>query len=353
MSVGARVRIPATRFESTAPDDFGADWRSAYYYGTVHGLNARTHCLNIKYSLAITSDEGPYASHFSHVEVGSSPDGDVELEQRRAIVLSRATGGAAHRNHIRVGFTFVRVGDIDTPTLESVTTALARSNPSKERPLTVVLRRPPPDPKSWRGAARSAAHRRPAWVWHDDVAASLDELLKDPALNRRSNKVYEKLKHEYGHSLDDEQKMKLPPLKDVESRMLALFKRKKQQERDHAQDKAARAVARAAGGDVDQSDDDTASDSGDDADDGDTPMADADGSVASEGDDVEMHFGSLDGVSVSVLRQRLRASGNTALATVKNADLPAGTGTGPEKSAATCLILRRRLAGVLAACADS
>ena len=79
--------------------------------------------------------------------------------------------------------------------------------------------------------------------------------------------------------------------------------------------------------------------------------ASEDGGSPDEGEDAidsDAHYGALDGVGVAVLRQRLRDEGEGCLATVKQADLPAGTpSSGAGKSEATKELLRRRLAWVL------
>ena len=74
-------------------------------------------------------------------------------------------------------------------------------------------------------------------------------LLEDPRFARRSNAVYEALRVDFGHATENG-KCLLPPLKDVEARMLTEFKKKQQAKRDAAQDGAARALAAAAAGDV-------------------------------------------------------------------------------------------------------
>jgi pentatricopeptide repeat protein len=71
--------------------------------------------------------------------------------------------------------------------------------------------------------------------------------------------------------------------------------------------------------------------------------------VTRSDNDENAHFAALDGVEVSVLRERLRREGQAPLATVRQADLPAEMPTtGAVKSAAVQLLLRRRLASVLA-----
>jgi len=63
---------------------------------------------------------------------------------------------------------------------------------------------------------------------------------------------------------------------------------------------------------------------------------------------LDAHFTNLDGVKVTELRARLRAKQNPT--SVVEADLPSSTpAIGAAKSAAILLVLRKRLAGVLAA----
>ena len=105
-----------------------------------------------------------------------------------------------------------------------------------------MLRRPPPKARSWRGFVRSAAHRRPPAAWDGAVVERFERLLDDPRFARRSNAVYEALKVDFGHATAPDGKTCLmPPLKNVEARMLTAFKRKQQALRDAAQDSAARA----------------------------------------------------------------------------------------------------------------
>ena len=73
----------------------------------------------------------------------------------------------------------------------------------------------------------------------------MDELLNDSVLTCRSNAVYERLRSRFGHSVAADGRPMLPPLKDVEARVLAVFKNKQKQARDAAQDGAAIALARA------------------------------------------------------------------------------------------------------------
>lgn len=185
----------------------------------------------------------------------------------------------------------------------------------------------------------------------------MDELLKDPAMTRRSNAVYASLKGQFGHStwtLDGTNRCMLPPLKEVEARMLNVWKKNQKAKRDEAQNSAARALTQA--NDERDVDDELVTDDEDDEDDW-TPGAAAaaprgsgedrreDGDVTDE----DAHYGNLDGVGVSVLRQRLRDEGQERLASVKQSDLPAGTASsGAGKSEATRELLRRRLARVLA-----
>ena len=352
--VGSRVRISAARFESTASDDFGPDWRAAFYYGQVVSVNAQRSCVNVLWS----GDEKPYPSHVQHIQVGS--DGDVAVEPRAAIVKSRVVGGAAHRNHVHVGCAIVSVNSVTTLTLDAVTSALAQAAPSKKQPVRVVLRRPTPQPKSWRGQARSAAHWKPSSDWHPSVVSFFDELMKDPRLERRSNRVYERMQVQFGTSLDGDGKCMLPSADAVEKRMLATFRKKKEQQRDNAQDSAARALAREVAngnheeeGEIVVSDDDADGPDDAGADDGDedggSGAAEKEPEDLAQPSDETVHYAALAGVNVTVLRQRLRDSGETALATVKQSELPAGTPeSGNAKSEAVKRLLRERLARILA-----
>ena len=137
--------------------------------------------------------------------------------------------------------------------------------------------------------------------------------------------------------------------------MLTRFKNKRESERREVQDKAARALAREAAvgdeialGEIVVSDDEDAPD--EDALDEDLPEVQQAPTENRDESDEAVHFAALDGVTVTELRQRLRESGKSELATVKADTLPPGTPTeGPEKSAAVLRLLRERLARSLAA----
>ena len=355
--IGTAVRIKASRFGEVAFDDFGSEWRTGYYYGRVTGRKGAS-VLTIKFSADNPGgDDGVWDNSLPHVEVGLPPTQPTAPAcSLPAVVKNISTVGAARRQLVHVGCTIINVDGVDTPTREAAEAQLTVRVPSAERPVTVVLRRPPPVPKSWRGAARSIATRRPPHAWHEVVLQFMDELLNDPALTRRSNAVYERLRSRFGHSVAADGRPMLPPLKDVEARMLAVFKNKQKQARDAAQDGAAIALARAV--EADHGADEDGEVMTDDEGEADTVVAGAAGAAADGGAAVvgapaqseeDMQYGALDGATVAVLRQRLRAADQADLATVAQAALPRGTpATGPAKSAAVKDLLRRRLARVLA-----
>ena len=136
----------------------------------------------------------------------------------------------------------------------------------------------------------------------------------------------------------------MPPLRAIERRRSNVWKSNEQKKRDDAQDEAARELARKAG--EDDAEDEIPSDDDDDADD-DAPAPPADPTVADD-DAIQLQCDALSAVRVADLRRRLRENGRAELATVRASDLDAGL-TGPEKSASTLLLLRRRLATVLVA----
>ena len=53
--------------------------------------------------------------------------------------------------------------------------------------------------------------------------------MKNPANQRRNAAVYDKLKATYGHALGDDGRLKLPPRKDVDARMLNLWKKRQKE----------------------------------------------------------------------------------------------------------------------------
>ena len=346
---GTRVRTPAARFGGTAAfDDFGPAWRDSFYYGVVK--SRRGVQLQVEYP------DGVYPVHFSHSQVGSTSADAAASSVGPAVVKSLDSVGAARRLLIHRDCVIVRVGGVDTPTCALAQQQLAASEPTAERPVVVVLRRPPPTAKTWRGAARSAANRRPPHQWHDDVMTFCDNLLQNPTLSRRSNAVYERLKHEFGHDVHADGRCALPPLKDVEARMLNVWKKKQKAARDAAQDSAAQALVQAVNdeGGVDEEEqqenlvitfpwEDGSEDTS-------TVAAAPRGSAGDGGTSADAHYGALGGVKVARLRELLRERGEAPLATVKQSDLPPDTPpSGPARSAAVLEILRRRLACVLAA----
>ena len=125
-------------------------------------------------------------------QFGTSLDGDGKcmlpsadaVEKRMLATLRKKKEQQrdnAQDSAARVGCAIVSVNSVTTLTLDAVTSALAQAAPSKEQPVRVVLRRPTPQPKSWRGQARSAAHWKPSSDWHPSVVSFFfDELMKDP-----------------------------------------------------------------------------------------------------------------------------------------------------------------------------
>ena len=75
----------------------------------------------------------------------------------------------------------------------------------------------------------------------------MDELLRDPAVNRRGGAIEDALKARFEHALDDGQIPKMPPLRAIERRMLNVWESNEQKQRDDAQDETARELARKAG----------------------------------------------------------------------------------------------------------
>ena len=182
----------------------------------------------------------------------------------------------------------------------------------------------------------------------------LEALLQNPSYERRVFAVRERLKESHRYDLDSNKRVVLPALKVIESKMIAIFKRKKEARRNEAQNSAARAMTRAArAAGTDEGDDDSAVDS-DDEGNGETDptdSGDAVGEAATASDDgFKVHYGSLEGAKVSELRARLRQN-DAELATVRAADIDSDL-VGAAKSAAVLDVLRQRLARVLAA-ADS
>ena len=324
----SRVRIEARHFGEVAVDDFGTEWNTSHYYGRVNSTSSGR--------VSVQFDDGPFPCHYTQLELGvnfadETPGGP-------AVVESLSVDGAARRQIVHVGCTVVRVGDVETPTLASAQAQLDAAAPSNDKPLTVVLRRPAPKAQSWRGAARSAANRRPPHEWHENVTARCDALLEDPRFARRSNAVYEALKVDFGHATENG-KCLLPPLKDVEARMLTAFKKKQQAARDGAQDSAARALAAAAAADVPDEGVDSDEDEIVGYDDGtraapaagggsDSTAAGSGGggggdatgagdSSETEQSEEDAHYAALGGVQVAVLRARLRENDNEALNLVR------------------------------------
>ena len=346
---GALVRVSGLLFEEQAKVDFKEKWRSSFYYGWSKGRKPRAGpgVITVKYT-----DGYEFDSHITLLEVGRSSD--VALVNPNPAVITAVTSlGQAHRNLIRAGMTVMSVGGIDTPTLATAHAKLSSATCSEATPLKIVLRRQAPRLFA-RGSARSAANRRRPYVWNENLLKELEALLQNPSYERRVFAVRERLKESHRYDLDSNKRVVLPALKVIESKMIAIFKRKKEARRNEAQNSAARAMTRAArAAGTDEGDDDSVVDS-DDEGNGETDptdSGDAVGEAATASDDgFKVHYGSLDGAKVSELRARLRQN-DAELATVRAADIDSDL-VGAAKSAAVLDVLRQRLARVLAA-ADS
>ena len=349
---GALVRVSGLLFEEQAKVDSKEKWRSSFYYGWSKGRKPRAGpgVITVKYT-----DGYEFDSHITLLEIGRSSD--VALVKPNPAVITAVTSrGQAHRSLIRAGMTVMSVGGVDTPTLATARGKLSNVTCSEAAPLKIVLRRQAVRMYA-RGSARSAANRRRQYVWGGSLLEELEALLMNPSYERRVFAVRGRLKENHRYELDLNGRVVLPPLKVIESKTIAIFKRKKEARRNNAQNSAARAVARAArAAGTDEGDDDSVVGSDDEGDDDDTNADPAGsdstgGEAAAAGDNgdgaVKSHYNNLEGAKVSELRARLR-EGNAELATVRAADIDSGL-EGPAKSAAVLDVLRQRLAQVLAA----
>ena len=351
---GVRVCISAARFEDAAKDDFVENWRTSWYYGWVRGAaNARNQTVDVEYA----DDSGTGPAHFSHLHIGNEVSDVTAIAARPALVFSRTRGGVAHRAGVPVGSVVVSVGGVNTPSLPSALSELAKQAPkSDEKPLGVVLRRPcPTGSRTWRASARSATHRDAGkydWDKHPKVAEAMDEILKDPTMSRRGQAVETALHAQFRTALDENDLPEMPLLKAVEARMITAWKNNEKSKARAAQDEAALELARKVGEEPDEEleSDDEPPGEGDDPSDSAPKGSGGDGDTTSDNmrEVTQAHFDSLSGVTVTRLRERLRLLNEAALATVKDTDLPEGI-AGTEKSAAVVVVLRGRLASVLAA----
>ena len=367
VTIGVLVRLSAKYYEDVARSLFGSSWASKFFYGRVLGRTARsTLTFDIIYvddeTHEFSSDSDVLPSHFTHFEIGAEVAVAV-VAGREAVVKSCVLGGAASRLLVPVGGVIVNVDGVATPrfdmavvALETATrrraTVVADLAMSPPRHCTVVVMRRPAPPPPVRGWARPCCFRASAFVWRDDIVQSFDDIVKQPAFERRGQAVFEELKKIYGYALDDEGKCVLPSMKDVENRMINAWKRKEKSKREAAQDSAARVLARAsrdAGEANDDDDDDEIIDS--DADEEGVANGDVGVSPITRGSAqptaFDAHFSNLAGIKVTMLRARLRDMEQPDNACA--ADLPADTpSSGAEKSAAVLYVLRRRLALFLA-----
>jgi hypothetical protein len=366
VSTGDLVRVSTKYHADVARAVFGLFWEDKFFYGKIHRRSLKsTVTYDIEYIDDETHEYGPdgtndvLPSHFTHFEIGVEVDVAV-VGSRTAVVTRVVLGGVASRQLVPVGSSIVSVDGIATPRFDEARTALCAATTRRAKPVPVVdgvlpprrctiviLRRPVPQSAA-RGWARPCCFRSSPFIWRDDVVKSFDEIIKQPAFQRRGQAVYEELKKYYGYALDDDGKCVLPSMKDVENRMLNAWKRAQKSKRDAAQDSAARALARKAR-DAGVADDETDtgiidSDDNDSNDgDGDHPMTE--GSTPQTA--FQLHFVNLAGIKVGDLRERLHAKHHSKI--VYAADLPAGTPpSGTQKSAAVLNILRERLARVLA-----
>ena len=359
--INALVRIPASRFEVTAKDDFNAAWRFSFYYGWCRSIQSqREQTVNIQY----VGEDGVLPSHYSHLEVGAASDDVAVLNARPAVVKKRDLGGQAHRQRVPLGGTIVSVAGERAPSFATANRLINDHATAAETPLVIAIRRPEPTQRSRRGSARSAQNARPSHVWQDDVREAFDKILEDPAMERRSDHVETSLHALFPHALTADNKPKVPSLKEIDAYMINAFKKKNTQFRTDAQNAAARALAQAAAAAL-GGDNDAISSDNDEEDD-----PDADGATAAPSpisptppappvpapnhpsatgvdDDID-DVALLQRVGVSELRRQLREKGAGAI--VKQSDLPPDTpASGTSKSAAVHLVLRKRLAPLLRA----
>jgi hypothetical protein len=347
---GTLLRVAAHRFGDAVCDEVTLEWRSGYLYGRSTGLSAEAGRLMVSYV-----DGGNYETKLSFVEVGSRSSPYVRGEPRAAVVTKVVALGAAACQLVQIGFVVVDVGGFAAPTFESASELLADAKASEDEPLIVRLRRSAPG-MLYRGAARKVCCARPPYPWPDDVAESVTKLLMNPVNSRRFKNVYVALKAEYEYALDENRRPKMPSAKAIESRMLAVYKKKKKQARDVAQNDAARCLARAArkaGVDNDDEDevvsDDESTDGEEGAGDAAAAAAAAAASNSTEVDAAEVHYLQLKSVGVKRLRELLREErgDETELVQVKTSDLSdTDHRTRAATAFATLELLRRRLATV-------
>ena len=350
LSSGTQVRVQAKLFGAAARDEAGLDWRTAYLYGICQGRGSATKTVKVLYP-----DGEAFDSHFSHCEVGRYSGENEGQTPRAAVVLEVDVLGVAAYQLVQTGFELLDVGGVAAPTFDRAMELLTSATATAEAPLVLSFRRVSPN-SARRGEARKKCCYRPPYKWAGDIAKSLDELLEDPVNTRRIANVANALKATYEFHVDDSGLPTMPPQKDIEARMVALWKKKTKVARDTAQNKAARGlarVARAAGVD-DGDEDEVLSDDDDDDDDDDEADADADanmGATTDVGATTDGHYAQLSSLGVSELRRRLREERGekTPLASVRASDLASDDlATGSAKALATLKLLRHRLAAVYA-----
>ena len=330
LKVHSTVRVSAIHFPVDGPTDFGLGWESAFYYAKVRSTSASLVAL-LEYEPVDGNLDEPQGAHhcdFRNLEVGSPVSIDHETKWP-AVVKGVGSLSAAARALVYSGCKIVSVNGEETLTLSAVRTKL-QEKCRLNQGMKIILRRPVPTPLN-RGCARVAQSKKNPYKWDEDVMGLMDNLVKDPALARRGHAVLRELKKMYGTKLNEAGLPKVPPLRFVEKRMLLLWKKNKKKELQAEHNEAV--------GLFDEGEDNNGSSDDDDMDGDDGPV------------DYEAlkqkHFHDLSGVSVTLLRNRIREFMHDPAVSAR--DLPAGTpSSGQARSTAVRDHLRNKLAGILA-----
>ena len=326
LGAGALVRVLASCWPAAAKEDYGLEWRVAHYYGVSRGRPRGTRLAPGLVLVEYCTRDETGSSHYSQLEIGVRADA-AAVGALPALVRSVELGGAASRLLVYEFCEVVKVDGLVIATLDAAVAALGdasvrRRDASVEprRGTTVTLRRPRPQ-TVWRGCARNATNRRPAWKWDAEVLEYMDTLLENPAHARRGQAIHELLATRFKYVLDAKKRCVVPSLADVERRMLRAWKRHEQPKRDAAQNAAARALARATGDEGLGDDEEVASDEDDEneddgkSDDDDAPEA------------FSLHPAHLSSVGPRTLQELLSAEGEVASASAKQTHLATGTPT--------------------------
>ena len=136
--------MAAKQFPIDAPSFFGANWQECHFYAQVT-CEKRDNRNPGQFMLEYvgTGDDSSYPCHYQNFELGAPSVADANSEggeNRVAVVTEVDLAGESARALVYAGMSVVSVNGTPTPSLASVTSALAASEASRceNAPTTVV-----------------------------------------------------------------------------------------------------------------------------------------------------------------------------------------------------------------------